>query len=156
MTTISGYIDAIVGEFLAKSEPTAREVSDVFLKRHKTVVSEFGVMLAERQIRTMIAERMKKVVQASTGKQQEFDFGIVGIPSAITFEDGNDFRYISIQRATDRHLVAYCRLLEKQIAADSSRLKNIRDLRRKLSPIFKSFPGITVAQAVRKMRKEAA
>lgn len=155
MTTISSY-DSIIGEFLSSSEPTAREVCEAFLSRHRGVVSKYGKVLAERQIRTMISDRMKKAVQNNANTQQHFDFGIENVPNAITFEDGAEFRYISIHRATDRHLAAYCKLLEGQIAADGERLSSIIDLRRKLARVFKQHPGITVGQAMKKLRKEAA
>lgn len=151
-------IDVTIAAFLATGTPTAREVADAVLESHEQLVHGVVEELAIRQVREMVYRRMKRVVElsAQSGEQIILPFDLEDIPSAISFvdeteEDSEDeeskVRYISLARATERHIASYEEILSANIEHASKHLKAIRILHEALAPIFKENPEITVADA---------
>jgi hypothetical protein len=159
---LANIIDSTIAEFLANTEPTAREVADSILENHEGKIREFGWALTVKMFRLMVARRMKKVeaMNGQASEQFELPFGADGVPLAISFQlegdEEDSVRYISLSRATEWHMTAYEKLLGDSISRDSARLHAIKKTHDALRPIFASHPGITVKDACQYFDTEGA
>lgn len=150
---LSRRIDEVILEYLEKCEPTADEVSSAVLERYGDLVDEYGHELAEKYIRSIVSDRMKKTLATKDGHalqlRLDMHFGDLEPESALTFRDDSGvIRYVATVRATEEHHKRYIALLKEQIEADTARLKVAEWFYAWLKPAFDRHPGITTAEAI--------
>lgn len=142
-------IDATIARFLEDGEPMAREIAEAVIAEHPDQVDCLADRLVSAQIQRMVRDRMKLSAPTVSDDAQFEMFD--GLPMAIAFssigEEGVEYRYVSLLKATERHLILYEEMLAGGIAADNVSLQKLRTVHRRLQPIFNAHAGITVHEA---------
>ena len=156
---LSRRIDDVILTHLETREPTAEEVSQEVLERYGDLVEAYGRELAVAQVRSIVSDRMKKLVATRKGRalQLRLDIRFEGLEpeSALTFrDDSGAIRYVATARATEEHHRRYIALLKEQIEADTARLKVAEWFYAWLQPVFAKHPGITTAEAIALLKPE--
>jgi hypothetical protein len=156
---LSRRIDDVILTHLDTREPTAEEVSREVLERYGDLVEAYGRELAVAQVRSIVSDRMKKLVATKKGRalQLQLDIRFEGLEpeSALTFRDDKGaIRYVATARATEEHHRRYIALLREQIEADTARLKVAEWFYAWLQPVFAAHPGITTGEAIALLKPE--
>jgi hypothetical protein len=156
---LSRRIDDVILTHLETREPTAEEVSREVLERYGDLVEAYGRELATAQVRSIVSDRMKKLVATKKGRalQLRLDIRFEGLEpeSALTFRDDKGaIRYVATARATEEHHRRYIALLKEQIEADTGRLRVAEWFYAWLQPVFAKHPGITTAEAIALLKPE--
>lgn len=149
-------IDSTIAAMLQTGMIGSADVSDVVLGSHRRLIQHIALDLAEKSVRRMVTDAMKKVSTVDDGAEQGALFeDMKGLPQALSIEVKGEVKYISRSRARRAHWKAHIEYLDRLILADVSRKRMVALANDRLEMLRAKFGDLSEAELMRKAKAQS-
>lgn len=156
MSSVRAVIAQCAARRIASGNCTVEDVVDILRVDHSDLIREHGQQLAWAQARTMVKRALDHLSENEESGQQTLPG--LGLPSAIAVRDAetDEVVYVRATFATWPELEAGLRERDRNVARAQAKRQRYRDALDRLRPYMAADHGVTVSEALRRERGDAA
>lgn len=150
---LQSAIDSTIAAMLQAGMIGSADVADVVLGSHRGLIQYLAVDLAQKAVRRMVCDSMKRISTVDEAAEQGALFeDMKGLPQALSIEVKGEVKYISRTRARRAHWNAHIEYLDRLILADVSRKRMVALANDRLEVLRAKFGDLSEVELTRKAR----